>query len=77
MKTQEETLSLDERRFDNARVNLALVEKRFARGLVDGVTALDAQTELIASRERLVADRYRLAMIQDALDRETGRRVGF
>ena len=77
MKTQEETLSLDERRFDNARTNLALVERRFARGLVDAVTALDAQTELISSRERLVADRYRLAMIQEALDRETGRRVGF
>ncbi len=77
MKTQEETLSLDERRFENARTNLSLVEKRFSRGLVDGVTALDAQTELIASRERLVADRYRLEMIREALDRETGRRVGF
>ena len=77
MKTQEETLSLDQRRFENARTNLSLVEKRFSRGLVDGVTALDAQTELIASRERLVADRYRLEMIREALDRETGRRVGF
>ena len=77
MKTREETLTLDERRYENARTNLSLVEKRFARGLVDGVTALDAQTELIASRERLVADRYRVEMVREALNRETGRRVGF
>ena len=48
------------------------MERRFSRGLVDGVTAVDAETEVLTSRERLIADRFRLSMIQDELDREIG-----
>ena len=77
VKTQEETLRLDRRRYDHAKTNLGLVERRFSRGLLDGVTALDAETQLITSRERLVADRFRLLMIEDGLDREIGRGTPF
>ncbi len=76
-ETQRETLTLDQARFDHAQENLRLVERRFARGLVDGVTAVDAETEVLTSRERLIADRFRLSMIQDRLDREMGLRRDF
>jgi len=76
-ETQKETLALDQARYDHARENLRLVERRFAQGLVDGVTAVDAETEMLTSRERLIADRFRLSMIQDSLDREIGYRRDF
>ena len=72
LETQKEALSLDQARYDHARENLGLVERRFSRGLVDGVTAVDAETEVLTSRERLIADRFRLSMIEDELDREIG-----
>ena len=72
LETQRETLALDQVRYDHAQENQRLVERRFARGLVDGVTAVDAETEVLTSRERLIADRFRLSMIQDGLDREIG-----
>ena len=77
LETQRETISLDQARYDHARENLRLVERRFSRGLVDGVTAVDAETEVLTSRERLIADRFRLSMIQDGLDREIGYFRGF
>ncbi len=77
LETQMQTLSLDQARYDNALVNQRLVERRFSRGLVDGVTAVDAETEVLTSRERLIADRFRLSMIRDSLDREIGARKGY
>jgi outer membrane protein len=74
LKTQQETLSLDQIRYDHATENALLVERRFKKGLLNGVVALDAETELLTSRERLVADRFRFEMIRDGLDREIGFR---
>ena len=72
--TQQETVALDQARYDHAKENARLVEKRFDKGLLDGVTAVDAETELLTSREQLIADQFRFEMIREGLDREMGFR---
>ena len=72
--TQQETVALDRARYDHAKENARLVEKRFDKGLLDGVTAVDAETELLTSREQLIADQFRFEMIREGLDREMGFR---
>jgi outer membrane protein len=74
LRTQQEAVALDQVRYDHAKENARLVERRFQKGLLDGVTALDAETELLTSRERLIADRFRFEMIREGLDREMGYR---